>query len=68
MKIAISAPLTVAILLMGFAAFTSPTAAKRKHAWGYNANLYGRLGSRCCWTAMNRAGRGGRPGGCRHRP
>jgi hypothetical protein len=63
MKAAFSALLTVGILLLGLAAFTSPTAAKRKHVYGYSAHLYGRIGSPRWWAAMDRAGRGGRPGG-----
>jgi hypothetical protein len=42
----------------------APAAAKQKHIYGYSSNIYGyRIGSPRWWAAMDRAGRGGRPGG-----
>ena len=64
MKMLITALLTVGVLICGLAAFTSVTAAKRKHVYGYSSSIYGyRIGSPRWWSAMDRAGRGGRPGG-----
>ena len=64
MKMLITALLAVAVLISGLAAFTSPSAAKRKHVYGYSSHVYGyRIGSPRWWSAMDRAGRGGRPGG-----
>ncbi|HJZ31529.1 MAG TPA: hypothetical protein VKF35_10510 [Hyphomicrobiaceae bacterium] len=63
MKIPIAALLTVAVLISGLTAVSSPSSAKRKYAYGY-ASTYGyRVGSLRWWRAMDRAGRGGRPGG-----
>jgi len=64
MKTAITALLTAAVLISGLAAFTSPSVAKRKYVYAYGSSIYGyRIGSRVWWRAMDRAGRGGRPGG-----
>lgn len=64
MKTPIAALLAAAVLISGLAALTSPTAAKRKHVYAYSAYTYGyRIGSPRWWSAMDRAGRGGRPGG-----
>jgi len=64
MKILISALLTGGVLISGLTALTSPSAAKRKYVYGYSSNTYGyRIGSRRWWAAMDRTGRGGRPGG-----
>jgi hypothetical protein len=64
MKTPITALLALAVLVSGLAAFTSPTAAKRKYAYAYSSNVYGyRIGTGRWWRAMDRAGRGGRPGG-----
>ena len=64
MKVLLTALLTIGVLVSGLATFTSPTAAKRKHVYGYSSSTYGyRLGSPRWWAAMDRAGRGGRAGG-----
>jgi hypothetical protein len=64
MKTLITSLLAAAILITGLAVFTSPTAAKRKHVYAYGSYNYGyRIGSPRWWRAMDRAGRGGRPGG-----
>jgi len=60
----ITALLAIAVLISGLAAPTSPAAAKRKHVYGYSSSIYGyRIGSPRWWRAMDRVGRGGRPGG-----
>jgi hypothetical protein len=59
----ITALLAIAVLISGLAACTSPAAAKRKYVYGYNSSIYGRIGTQRWWRGMDRAGRGGRPGG-----
>jgi len=64
MKTPMTALLVAAVLVSGIATFASPTAAKRKHFYAYSSLTYGyRIGSPRWWRAMDRAGRGGRPGG-----
>jgi hypothetical protein len=64
MKTPITALLVAAVLFSCLAGFSSPTAAKRKHVYAYSSLTYGyRIGSPRWWRAMDRAGRGGRPGG-----
>jgi len=59
-----TALLVAAVLVSGIVTFASPTAAKRKHVYAYSSLTYGyRIGSPRWWRAMDRAGRGGRPGG-----
>jgi len=61
---ALTVLLAAAVAVSGLVAFTSPSVAKRKYAYGYNSSTYGyRIGSAGWWRAMDRAGRGGRPGG-----
>ena len=64
MRILIAALLTGAVLISGLTAFNASSVAKRKHVYGYSSSTYGyRIGTRRWWSAMDRAGRGGRPGG-----
>ena len=64
MKTPMTALLVAAVLVSGIVTFASPTAAKRKHVYAYSSLTYGyRIGSPRWWRAMDRAGRGGRPGG-----